>query len=369
MDISYKRTQRESYMIVQGEYAVEDYEERMLKENEIHSLLAFYTMQMDGKLQFWHDISGKQSFRDYLDQEQVSVEVVELLLRHLIIALEELQKYLIREGHILLLPETIYIGKQEQMQIYLCYCPGKKEEKPVLDELFTCIIDKVDHKKEKLMQLCYELYEMSLQEETTLYQLHSRVKEEVIEITEENLAVLPDNDIKYEMSVLSEEERAEDIYYRDKWTVLRDKVIQKGQKIKEFIEGWGKEKEAPEEWEDFLIEPLPQKKEPTELLYDGKKKCEGKLIYQGLGREKDYEIQGADFRIGHSEQDNDVCLKSNAVSRHHAKITREDGVFYIEDLNSTNGTYINGEPLSYTERRRLEAMDRIHFADVYYLFC
>lgn len=45
MEISYKRTHKESYMIISTEEYVSDYEEQMLKENEIRSLLSFYTME------------------------------------------------------------------------------------------------------------------------------------------------------------------------------------------------------------------------------------------------------------------------------------------------------------------------------------
>jgi hypothetical protein len=40
--------------------------------------------------------------------------------------------------------------------------------------------------------------------------------------------------------------------------------------------------------------------------------------------------------------DNDILIDNPAVSSHHAKITREENKFYIEDLNSTNGTFLNG---------------------------
>lgn len=43
---------------------------------------------------------------------------------------------------------------------------------------------------------------------------------------------------------------------------------------------------------------------------------------------------------------NDIVISSNAVSKNHAKITYKDGGFYIEDLNSTNGTYLNGVKVS-----------------------
>lgn len=41
--------------------------------------------------------------------------------------------------------------------------------------------------------------------------------------------------------------------------------------------------------------------------------------------------------------DNDVVLPDRLVSRHHARIRRVGTQFLLEDLESTNGTFINGE--------------------------
>ena len=60
MEISYKRTHKESYMIISTEEYVSDYEEQMLKENEIRSLLSFYTMENNGRKKLWYDLSGKK---------------------------------------------------------------------------------------------------------------------------------------------------------------------------------------------------------------------------------------------------------------------------------------------------------------------
>lgn len=38
-----------------------------------------------------------------------------------------------------------------------------------------------------------------------------------------------------------------------------------------------------------------------------------------------------------------ICLESQAVSRHHAQILLQDGEFLVEDLNSSNGTFLNGK--------------------------
>src|SRR2546421_8782737 len=40
---------------------------------------------------------------------------------------------------------------------------------------------------------------------------------------------------------------------------------------------------------------------------------------------------------------NDICLEDLYVSRHHCVIRTEGTEYIIEDLNSANGTYVNGE--------------------------
>ena len=42
----------------------------------------------------------------------------------------------------------------------------------------------------------------------------------------------------------------------------------------------------------------------------------------------------------------DIDLDNSAISRRHAVIERNQGVFFITDLNSTNGTKINGQRIS-----------------------
>jgi len=50
---------------------------------------------------------------------------------------------------------------------------------------------------------------------------------------------------------------------------------------------------------------------------------------------------------------------SEIVSRTHADIRVEGDAFYIEDVGSSNGTYINHNPLPSGNRHRLRPGDRI----------
>ncbi|MBT9566696.1 MAG: FHA domain-containing protein [Thiobacillus sp.] len=56
-------------------------------------------------------------------------------------------------------------------------------------------------------------------------------------------------------------------------------------------------------------------------------------------------LEGSSFTIG-SLSDNDLCLADDGVSRSHARITSVGHDAILEDLNSTNGTRVNGLPVT-----------------------
>ena len=106
---------------------------------------------------------------------------------------------------------------------------------------------------------------------------------------------------------------------------------------------------------------------PTVCIGQGNLREEGLLLYEGRDTYPDYHIQKEVCTVG-KDQASDLLLQKETVSRHHAKIRKMEDGYYIEDLNSTNGTYLNDELLSYKEPRLLHSSDLICFADVKYRF-
>ena len=62
--------------------------------------------------------------------------------------------------------------------------------------------------------------------------------------------------------------------------------------------------------------------------------------------------------IGRSEDDCDLGIPDDdEISKQNCELTLEDGMVYIRDMGSTNGTFVNGVPIA--GRYRLQTDDII----------
>jgi pSer/pThr/pTyr-binding forkhead associated (FHA) protein len=88
------------------------------------------------------------------------------------------------------------------------------------------------------------------------------------------------------------------------------------------------------------------------------------LVNPHTGQE--FDLNNLSTSIGRA-QNNDVILSSDkSASRFHAIISYMNDRYYIEDLGSTNGTYINGQTIE--KRTALSSGDEIRFGVTRLLF-
>lgn len=73
------------------------------------------------------------------------------------------------------------------------------------------------------------------------------------------------------------------------------------------------------------------------------------LIVTGETISDQYQIAKDDLVIGRDE-DCDIVIPDRQVSRRHVRIYREEDTYFVEDLESRNGTWVNGEQLKGSRR-------------------
>ena len=83
---------------------------------------------------------------------------------------------------------------------------------------------------------------------------------------------------------------------------------------------------------------------------------------------EDIAITYVPYLIGKQEGMVDCVLTGEAISRIHARIDREGEEYRISDLNSTNGTSVNGRVLETNETVALKKGDEVYIANFAFIF-
>lgn len=74
------------------------------------------------------------------------------------------------------------------------------------------------------------------------------------------------------------------------------------------------------------------------------------------------------FKIGKSAERADGVIAGNpAISRAHCEIRIQDGVIWIQDIGSANGTFVNGQRLQKEQLVQIQLNDRIRIANEEYI--
>ena len=80
---------------------------------------------------------------------------------------------------------------------------------------------------------------------------------------------------------------------------------------------------------------------------------------------QEYYFIGEDDTIGRDER-NTICIKDKYLSKFHARIIQDEDIYFLEDLKSANGTYLNDERIY--DAIELKSNDIIHIGQLQFLF-
>lgn len=79
---------------------------------------------------------------------------------------------------------------------------------------------------------------------------------------------------------------------------------------------------------------------------------------------KTFTVDGDTMSVGRTA-DNDITIDNHSVSSNHGSLTRQGDTYVLKDLGSTNGTVVNGDPVTEVQ---LRDRDVVFFGAMEFLF-
>ncbi len=365
-EIIYERNLTGSYMKIPVSFDAE-FDERMMLKRKLPGLLPVEKCFVDGQGQYWYNISGRQSLDTFCHMKPIGTEFIEKLIISICAEIEILERNLLDVNSLLLDPEFIYVTNSNQEFVFTIY-PGAKDYIELeFQQLMEYILAKIDHKEMEAVQITYAIYEKTLTSGYSIMDIRDSILEnrkvEERPLIEETPPSFKQREVIKSIETTAKKQNTVFQKMISIWEEWKNKIPKRKKEeedieIKDFIEF-----QEYQERETAVRKPL----NPTICLSDYHTRPHGRLLYEGAENFSNIQIKEDISRIGQGKEA-DIVIEKDTISHFHARIICENEEYYLEDLNSTNGTYINEEMLPYKERRQLKMNDAIRFADVKYRF-
>lgn len=387
MKVSYNKNLKSSYMLVdiEDKYKL-DYRTNMLINNSIPGFLRTKGQENGKALTLQYDITSKQPLSRIMERGNIKTDELKSLIFDILRSVEESKKYLLEEDDIILDKEYLYVDTAS-MKVGLFYMPGynkpiDKQLRALLLELPACM----SSEDPDAVVLAYSLYSESAKEGYVLGDLikvlSCKKKQENLEdakgkIKREEKTEMQNeirNFRKNEAEKKSERKESKGGFRLGILDAIKNKNWQKKQEEKsqediyvpdEFIDDnelWLDEFENDECKETKEAEPM------TQYLAGESSIKEHRILKGRQPGLEDIDIEYYPFVIGRQDRISDYIIDREGVSRMHCRIDKEDGAYYIRDLNSRNGTLVNGIVLINDEKIKLNEGDEVQIADMTYQF-
>lgn len=381
------------------------YSFKVLDKNKIQGVLSGKERKEDGEGYWYVDISKKRTLIQEYQEKEMQLEDIIDIFQQLIPILEELRNYLLNESMVVLEPEYIFRDLDDQ-KLYILILPWKREERN-LQKLAEFFLEKVNHRDENGVNAAYLFYRQQSQQHFSLYHF--------LPVLEKESILKRQKEKENEMNQRYETDFREG-GLKEREEKMIEKSIADDFDSKEYIKKGEDERKGKSDililFFSFLclilgILPIMSsiirmsclafsillfavfvyitvrkskhrkslsKEEQNELIsiqkvdigtketvfFDSFENDEYlKLQWKERGRKKQFILKEFPCTIGKMKDNTNLCIADISVSRIHCRFVERDNKVCIMDLNSTNGTFLNGLPLKSGEIIEIEKNDEI----------
>lgn len=405
----YKRELNHSYMVLacSGEELAERYDYRIMMHNRIGRLLPCSLRQMDGEDFLYYEISSKQPLERLYEGGKLKAADLAYIIREIAAVQTDLGEYMLDESG-LLLEEGMIFADVETRELYFAFYPGSRSAESQYGGLADFFLGHTDHGQEQAVNLAYEFYRMSKADYFVLSSFLPLLEKELAAV-KTGWGTLEDPDRRGGETAGRTSEETERTAGENGWTseaaeaggssfLLPEDDFAAGQeewmeeaagKKKDSKTGMfkrllsflqrekkqGTEQEAAEEWSDMVWDSYEQQlyeNGSQETVYFADLDKREASVQKPLclkSEEGGRKILLRDFPItfGKMQGRVTVVLEDRSVSRLHARIEAGEKGLYVRDLNSRNGTCVNGKKLLPNEAEPLREGDQVSFGREHFL--
>lgn len=409
MNAEFVRESGGAYMKLKEGAATDKAQMKMVCGNEIEGFLRVSERRVNDESCFWYDISSMLSMETVFEDREIASEDIRRLAKALKSAAETVGEYLLDVDGIVLEPDKIFTDA-ERGSFKLCYFSGKEtgfEED--IKSLFEYIMGRLCHSDGEAVTIAYGIYKRINNGENNpvrLFEIEEKKGSPVCELAEEKTEVrevIPE-------TVYSEEEKEDRRLFYVMYALagilgIGFTLLLAGAFLPGFspfgISGTGcvggciiigaaaffgfkwfashrdgfirvttVRTQVPFEKKEVRIIVPDKNSDDNNLtvVLNGASEGLHYLRWEDISGAHKYEIGDRAVIVGCDAKKADCAIKLPGVSRMHARISKEDDAYYIKDLNSTNGTVVDGKELSCFELCRIKAGSKIILGNVECVF-
>ena len=373
---------------IPGSTDTNTYPFKMLMKNKISGVLSCRERMEDGKAYLYVDIEGKRNLLQEYQDKEWQLEDMVTFFQEITYILEEIRSYLLHENMVVLDPEYIF-RDLENNNLYILILPWLSEEK-FLHKLAEYFLEKVNHKDENGVNAAYLFYRHQNQSNFSLYQFISILEKESILKRQKTKNVVHNRITKTDSNEEPQIVQKEPLFFQveeETDSKKEKKEIKKLALILAIIfviigvlpmtpillkisgmalallftvifllSSLNKKPHIEKEEINPVVETVIKE---TVFFASDENEDYLKLQWKEKGRKKQFVLKEFPCTIGKLKEEVSLVIRDNSVSRVHCRILERDGKICIMDLNSTNGTCLNGLPIMNGEIQEIEKNDEI----------
>lgn len=375
-----------TFLLINSQKSTTGYEIKMFQNNDIKGFLPIELTSMNNIITYRYKIMEYESLTKRFYNTMFNIEDIKQVFLAIAQVGKAAEEYLLNPDDILLSPEYIFVKSDE---LLFCYYPENEQSFICgIRRLMEYILERLNHDNQENVMMAYGLYQKILKNNFTMEMLMDEFyvhKEEQRIILSKEIRTDENNkplEIKVIQNGSNNADNRDGKYFDGQDRILDimqlEEELAKSGSVKKNKTAKTKEKNNSKKGsykKKTLFELFVRKKQDTDsagpvetmLLAEDSGYTSTRIlnckVLKNQGNGRDIVLSNFPILIGNNSGEAGCKLENIMVSRRHAILTWECGVYYVEDQGSTNGTFVNGSLISPYEPVQIKEGDLVSFAN------